>query len=298
MSDGDLKVGPIEQAYRTAAAKDEDEVSRRRRRAAVLKAVRAQSTGPQARPAAANQASWLMRSGVLTVVLVVGVLVFRAGDPSEAPDQKTSAIAPSSKPVVVAQSSNVPAPITAPAARRDLAATSTTTRGGQSTPIPSAKVDTPVAQPPMQAVIVASADSAKQVHEQFVAPPSSGVAAAAPAAAPMVARELGAPAAAVGRVASAKARANPALSPIACVQTHDRDCLVRALESGAPIDAADESGKTALIHAVVSGQVDLVRELLGKGASPALPDVSGLDARSYARLSGDPVIRSLLTPGG
>lgn len=69
------------------------------------------------------------------------------------------------------------------------------------------------------------------------------------------------------------------------------ESLVR---QGAPIDARDNAGRTALMLAAMSGQTTAVQKLLALGANPALVDREGLNAAQHARRLGHTRIADLI----
>jgi ankyrin repeat protein len=64
------------------------------------------------------------------------------------------------------------------------------------------------------------------------------------------------------------------------------DVVELLLEAGAPIDAADNRGRTALMMAAEIGDADVVEHLLGGGADPAIADKSGKRALDLAASEG------------
>ncbi|MCL1962351.1 MAG: ankyrin repeat domain-containing protein, partial [Desulfovibrionaceae bacterium] len=75
-----------------------------------------------------------------------------------------------------------------------------------------------------------------------------------------------------------------------------------ALQAGAPPDAADAQGQTALMLAAARGHAPLARLLLAAGAAPRRADPSGLTAAAHARRAGHAAlareIDSAARPGG
>jgi len=57
----------------------------------------------------------------------------------------------------------------------------------------------------------------------------------------------------------------------------------RLIEQGAPLDGADNAGRTPLMLAVIHGHSALVQKLLSAGANPALTDRGGFTALQHAR---------------
>lgn len=74
-------------------------------------------------------------------------------------------------------------------------------------------------------------------------------------------------------------------------QAQQVESLVR---QGAPIDARDNAGRTALMLAAMSGQTTTVQKLLALGANPALVDREGLGAAQHARRLGYTRIAELI----
>ncbi|CAN7576984.1 hypothetical protein LJR066_004077 [Acidovorax sp. LjRoot66] len=66
------------------------------------------------------------------------------------------------------------------------------------------------------------------------------------------------------------------------------------IRQGAPIDARDNAGKTALMLAAMGGQTTTVQKLLALGANPALVDREGLGAAQHARRLGYTRIAELI----
>lgn len=66
------------------------------------------------------------------------------------------------------------------------------------------------------------------------------------------------------------------------------------IRQGAPIDARDNTGRTALMLAAVNGQTTAVQKLLALGANPALVDREGLGAAQHARRLGYTRIAELI----
>src|SRR5690606_31260312 len=66
-------------------------------------------------------------------------------------------------------------------------------------------------------------------------------------------------------------------------RTPEVESLIR---QGAPIDARDGAGRTALMLAAMHGHTATVRKLLALGANPALVGREGLNAARHARQRG------------
>jgi len=66
----------------------------------------------------------------------------------------------------------------------------------------------------------------------------------------------------------------------------DRRLAQQLLDRGANVNAADDSGTTALMFAARRGKTDLVRLLLSKQADPTIKNCHGEDAASLAKAGG------------
>ena len=130
---------------------------------------------------------------------------------------------------------------------------------------------------------------AQQAVAATQAPLSGGVADVAAAAPSREQFAAAAPAQAAPPPALARAaRAAPALSQrlLAAAAAGQTEAARQALASGAPPDAADATGRTALMLAAGRGNADLVRLLLAAGADPRRADHNGQTAASHARRAG------------
>jgi ankyrin repeat protein len=75
----------------------------------------------------------------------------------------------------------------------------------------------------------------------------------------------------------------------------NKSYLVQVLARYVNVDAADEeTGYTALQHAVMSGDADMVRVLLNNSANPALETPRGEDSFDLALAKGHPGISNIL----
>lgn len=78
----------------------------------------------------------------------------------------------------------------------------------------------------------------------------------------------------------------------------DLDTLDRLLGLGLDVDAADEQGATALLHAAGTGQLELIRALLDRGADPNRASTRGVAPLAAAILAGrSEVVEFLLARG-
>ncbi|MBM4043744.1 MAG: ankyrin repeat domain-containing protein [Planctomycetes bacterium] len=85
---------------------------------------------------------------------------------------------------------------------------------------------------------------------------------------------------------------------IQAVLNHDSSGVSRLLASGADVNAGDNQGKTALMWAAETGQVDLVNALIRAGANVNARDVFGWPALSSSAYERRPEsVRVLLANG-
>jgi hypothetical protein len=300
--------------YREAGAQDT-----RRPAPQVGEAVRAharmvaasKAAGPAPSPTpAANQSRWkisLLASVALAGLTGLLVLQFDRGTPDE---QETALGRPA--PAVASPSPDSPPPAAADAT----VAHSETPAARPATPAPALRAATPATRPAPDAGAPAPATaSPAPVAEPAPSPPSlAGQEAPAPAqerradALRDQASEKTMPAAAPQAMTRGAATAPalrmpaPAQESLAAQAPRGTASLAAALhqaaragqvaeleallQQGAPVNAPDGAGRTALSLAVIHGHSALVRRLLALGANPALADRDGLDALQHARRLG------------
>ena len=76
----------------------------------------------------------------------------------------------------------------------------------------------------------------------------------------------------------------------------DWKTVLRMLDSGVLVEAADETGVTPLMAAAMEGNIDMLRNLLARGARMDFTDFSGLSALHYAIKAGKLDAVQLLLP--
>jgi len=229
----------------------------------------------QAVAAAANQPRWKIRA--LAAVAVVGLtgllmLQFERGAPEEKDiafgQRRAEAPAPAT----------VPAP--APVAEASPAADAAAQKPAAPAPAPAKK--------PARAAPAAEAESrpdssAARATAGFPAPPPPATnRSLAQSTAEMSKRSAVADSGPLPQGLQEAARAG---------QTAEVESLVH---QGAPIDARDGAGRTALMLAAMHGHTATVRKLLALGANPALVDREGLNAAQLARQRGHAHIADLI----
>jgi ankyrin repeat protein len=80
----------------------------------------------------------------------------------------------------------------------------------------------------------------------------------------------------------------------AAARSGDTLLLARLLANGATVDARDTLGRTALMLAVQSHQLQAAKKLIELGAQRSLTDAQGLSALDMARSLGDDAMLALL----
>ena len=84
----------------------------------------------------------------------------------------------------------------------------------------------------------------------------------------------------------------------AAVRAGDGDALEALLDAGADIDARDEHGQTALMHAARDGHASIVRLLVARGADLNHTAKYNLSALMLAVLNGRDAIVGVLVDAG
>lgn len=79
---------------------------------------------------------------------------------------------------------------------------------------------------------------------------------------------------------------------------HQRNWVSAGLEDGAPVDARDSGGMTALMWASGDGDVELMRELLRHGADPLLRSNTSNTALGCAAMHGECAAIEILLASG
>ena len=286
MSDHDVDSDPIDRAYAEAEAMLNDEAARAARRAKVLAAVVGEpvaAPSPTERRPVWQSRGWLAAASIVGVGVLVATQLYQpprnpaplAGSPASAP--KLSVIPappqpalrkPPAPPLVRALPNEVPASVTPP-----LVLPPPPQAFPSVTPAAPAPAPPPPAPPPPPPPPPAEADAG--VTESVVV-----TAAKRAEAAPRPTPPAGDPAA-ILRQAAAMGR------------TGDIKAL---LAKGAPVDAPDDSGVTALMRAVQADQPAAAALLVRHGADPDHRNAAGDSARDLAAMLDDPALVKALRP--
>jgi type IV secretory pathway VirB10-like protein len=292
VSDHDAAPDPIDKAYVQAEALLSDEEARAARRARVLAAVarEAAAPAPTVRGPAWRRGRWLAAASVAGLGVLIATQIYtparRQAQTTPAarvvPTPGPGAISALPEQPVPAQSTAPPAE--APAAARDMA---------QPPPPPAPPPPAPIAiapepqafpapPPPPPAVDVtagrrASADAVTAQN----ATRSAEKATLDPALA-------GAPAASMARPDSSADLSSDQASRLRAAAAAGRTTTVDALlAQGAPIDAADPDGNTALMDAIKADHTAAAASLRRHGASLDRRNDAGESARDMATAKGD-----------
>jgi hypothetical protein len=296
MDEPDTRLEPVDQAYADAEALLADDEARVRRRARVLGAV-ARIEPARARGRRSAPGGWLAAACVVALSLFVVVQIQQrppshAGAPPKAQIAQTggaaaTGAAPAPPPQAAASPSPAPSP---PAAPRVLA---------RAADAASAAADRPVAQ------------SAAPASEKLAVGPSNSAAAkpAASADAGFAREEVRAAkepssdraSRSEGRLGGMVAPRPPPAPAAAIASPSDKADQLRAaaaagrsdevadlLAHGAPVDAQDDLGDTALMKSVRAGRIETSALLRRRGASLDRKNRAGLSVRDIAASLDDP----------
>lgn len=271
-------------------------------RAAVLAQARQRA---QPAPAeAANDRRWLVSAVASVAVLgLASLLTLQLGRHDE--PEPTRVTAPPS-PAAPAAALTTPAPADRarqaappPPAPADAAlAANHAAQTGQAaaplaraTPTPEHRAASRVADAPLQAEAAPPAPAAASPSTSFAAAASQ-----APDGAPDRVAQTTLSATSVQRPLP------PALPPgqhLLAAATSGQAAAVRdALAQGAPVDAADDAGRTALMLAARRGDAASVRLLLDAGAAPGRADRAGRTAADHARRAGHAALARTIENAG
>lgn len=291
---------PVDKAYVEAEALLDDEVARRARRARVLQAVarepaqRTIASPPRPRkPSGWRYVGWLTAAslaglgGLIAYQLSPTASLPSVAVPGTVTREAASPSAASPPPMLDAQApTRAPPPLRRASEPEDRAPEAAQSAAAQMPP------PAPVAPPPVVAPEAAGAPPptafpapqgrAESVEAQTSPPPAAPVAAPAPAARTQAAPA--APSAGLG----ARLRAAAAAGRIAEVR--------ELLAQGAPVDARDSDGETALMKSVRGNQPQTAALLRRRGADPDLENRAGVSARQMAEAADNPVLERALAP--
>ncbi|WP_372783030.1 ankyrin repeat domain-containing protein [Phenylobacterium sp.] len=279
MSDHDATPDPMDKAYAQAEAVLNDDAARAARRARVLAAVAREPAAPAAPSLPPRRSAW-GRGGWLAAASVAGLSVFlatqvyspasnrqRPAPPATAvpapptPGIAAPGIAASPAPAARAPSQAAPA---LTVARR--AATPSSPDPARAAPSPAPQIAPAPGPPP-----AVSAGPSTEVSELVVV---TGERVPAPAASLAVRSSPGSPAERSTRLRDAAAAGRTAE-------------VTALLASGAPVDAPDDEGETALMKAIQADQPAAAALLRRRGASLERKNHAGVSARDMAMSLGD-----------
>ena len=318
MSDHNPENDPIDQAYVEAEAMLSDEAARAARRARVLAAV---ADEPAAQPAAPItrrpawppnrlQGGWLAAASVVALSAIVAIQIYR---PPPHPTQPAPAT-----PVTAAAASKA-------AARPPKARARPATIAAPPPPLPRPPVLHLIPPPPLlapapQAFPKAASPKAAFPKEALPGVVVGGLPPAAPPPPPPAALAAAPPPApasddtSVGEVVvtAAKRASNRSNVPMAVTvftapASSDQaarlqaaaaagrtDAVKALLRKGAPVDATDAAGDTALMNAVQADHPATAALLLRHGASLDAKNTAGESARDMAAAVADPALNRVL----
>jgi hypothetical protein len=328
MPERDDMPDPVDEAYVRAEQALDDEAAQAARRARVLAAVARDAEAPPApapslRRPIRRYGGWLAAAGVAGLGVWTAQQVYRpaprreevAPAPAKAPAPSIAqaqgqapaplALAPSS--ASPATSSAPPPPVTArrrpPIAESARAApppeVAPPSEVAPPPPLPIPPVEKPIAQapafapPPPPRPLTAPAVVAKpnaSTQETVVVTGSR-----------LQRREFAAPAPVISGALASKALDGPMRLREAATAGRTAE-IETLLAQGVPVDAADETGETALMKSIEAGQRDAAALLRRHGASLDQKNRAGVSAREMAATRDDPALdqalRAPVTPSG
>lgn len=294
---------PVDRAYAEAEALLDAAAARRARRARVLEAV-AQEAAPETKAAPATararRPSGWRYVGWLTAASLAGLgglIAYQLSPvaglppvamPGEVPSEPAQPSAASSAPAPEAQARAQAPALAAPVAQRRSAPlrapeTAQNAAAPMAPPTPAAPLPAApeAAAPPPPAAFPAAQERLESVEAR-------GAVAAAPVAAP-------APSARVQGVAASRSALGARLRAAAAAGRTSE--VAELLAEGAPIDARDNDGETALMKSIRANQPATAALLRRRGADPDLENRAGASARDMARAAGEPALERALEAG-
>lgn len=285
MSDHDAAPDPVDKAYAQAEAVLDDEAARAARRARLLGAIarEVEAPAPAVSPPSRSRLSW-RGGGWLTAASVAGLgalLAVRLYPPimarREPPAQPVAAAPPEVTRIAPPQAATTAPPRATPIAPADRARKPASAR--DAAPFqraePAAPIALPAPPPPPPAAPPASAPTSA---EEFVVT-GSRIPSAPPPAPAAAKAASGARDAAVPADGAARLRAAAGAGRISE--------LTALLNQGAPVDAADDDGETALMKAVQANHPAAAALLRRRGADLDRKNRAGASARDMATAIGD-----------
>ena len=285
--DRDAAPDPLDRAYARAEAMLDDETARAARRARVLGAV---ARDAQARPAAVSgpdkrlswqRGGWLAAASVAGLSALVAVRLSLPADPPRSPQPAKPAVAAAPATGVTSPEATTRARDPASRPRRPIRDVPKQVETGPSRDAgaaaaapPSVQAAAAPAPPPAPAAPASDDVSEVVVTSSRMASAPAAARAPSPAPAQMKASEPASP-----EPRAARLRAAAAAGRIVELT----DLLAR----GAPVDAPDEDGETALMKAVRANRPAAAALLRRHGADPELKNRAGASARDMAASVGD-----------
>jgi Ankyrin repeats (3 copies) len=308
----EVEQGPLEAAYRRAAAATTDAASRRHRRDRLMAALDA---APDAPALAANEPRWRgmprragLVAGVAVMLLSAGILlrIEHEGGPGRSgaelhetpfanalpqapvPGETARGNAPSRAPQIDAPARERVPPQVPPRTVTSLPEKARVDRAPPkpeenmsvaALPAPSTLPVPPPVQPAPDQTPLAENAAAGVAEKVAPALPAAPAAVRAAAAVPQGASELRS----AGRVSSYASGRASAGSAIHWASVGNLAGLRSALDRGDDPNQADASGKTSLHLAVMRADSEMVKLLIERGANPELADRAGVSPLDWAR---------------
>lgn len=334
----ELGSDPMDEAYLRAEQALDDEAAHEARRARVLAAIAQDAAAPAASAPLARRPIRTY-GGWLAAACVAGLSVWTAGQVYRLSPRRQQATPPATQPPApplaktpappLAKTPAPPGPLSPPTTLRASPAPVRRRASTTAAPAPVAPPPAEVAPPPplpippVEKPIQAPRPlSLPPIAEPALVPAPATPSPAAPAAVAKAGSVLSEPSKSVAEAVvvtgSRIARRDPAAPPAvisaplrsrmldepsrlrddaAAGRIADIEAL---LARGAPVDAADENGETALMKSIQAGQREAAALLRRHGASLDLKDRAGVSARDMATQKNDPALDQALgiSPSG
>jgi hypothetical protein len=280
MSDPDAKPDPMDKAYAEAEALLNDERERAERRARVLAAV---ASEPAAAPEAASRSTgrgawarggWLVAAGVAGFSVLLATQVYLPSLKRPQPELAAPAVTAPAAGVEVVPKAAAPAPAQRAAPAASAVAAQATAPVSRAVPPPPAQFAPAAPAPPPPPPAEPAADSVQELvvtGQRIPAGDAQAVERRAPAPA---SKALAAPADLAARLHAAAAAGRT-------------DDLAALLADGAPVDAVDAEGETALMKSIQANRPAAAALLRRRGASLDRQNQAGVSAREMARRLDD-----------
>jgi hypothetical protein len=315
MSEHDAAPDPIDKAYLQAEALLNDDDARAARRARILTAIARKPSTPVLGAASTRHSPAWRRGGWLAAAGVAGFGLLWAADLDQPAHRQTSSTVTTAPPPTAATQQRPVVPTTSAKALSTVATSAPRRSASPAGPVRSSSA--PASAPPPAPAVLARAARAFPAEPAPGAAPPADIATPAlplpqirtpqaesiappqpvPPSPPAPAAPPPPPAALSRREAYLASPADKA-ERLRAAATGGRLAEIQALlAQGAPIDAADADGTTALMNSIKADHPAVAALLRDYGASLDQRNRAGLSARDMAKAADDPALQQALGLG-